>query len=135
MKPKTPKTTNKPVIGESIVTLGKTKKDNLVVNYLLLNMAKLMLANLNPDDKYTRLVQETADRAKTRLQASHTEDELAPIKLMSDTAVAMARKLARCEDVAQLEASLSYMQRLLEGEVYVVDDVANPEDHGLTPNV
>lgn len=125
----------RPVIGQTLLQLGATKKKNVVVNYLLLNMAKLMVATITPDDKFTKDVQKAADQTRRRLLASHSEDELKPIKIMNDTAVAMARKLANCDDVDRLQNYLEYMNRLLKNEVYVVEDVENPEEYGLKPNV
>lgn len=120
--------------GYEPVHLGATKKKNLLVNYVLTQMAVLMLSELRPDDKFTRSVQEAADKTRKRLQASHTEDELKPIKIMADTAVKMAEKLAACEDVDTLNACLNYMEELTAGRVMIMADVENPEAYGLTPN-
>ncbi|QHV97968.1 hypothetical protein [Spirosoma endbachense] len=125
----------RPVIGQSLLQLGATKKKNTVVNYLLLNMAKLMLTSVAADDKFTSAVKEAADKTKARLLASHTEEELKPIQIMNDVAIQMVRKLSQCESVDSLNACRHYMEELANNRVMIMENVENPEKYGLNPNV
>ena len=112
--------------------IGQTKKENLVVNYILLNMAKLMLANVAPDDKLTRMVRETAEEIKRRIQASHTEEELVPVKAMTEAAVAMARMLGQCKNIDALHRCRHYMDELAANRVLIMEDDLDIDTDALT---
>ncbi|WP_138993944.1 hypothetical protein [Larkinella sp. C7] len=116
------------------VAMGATKKKNLVVAYLLENMALTMLTEIRPNGRAAKLLVDAASEARRQLMTAHTPDEFAPILTMKNAAVLMARKLAGCEDVETLNTCLHYMEQLNEGKVMIMEDVADPEAYGLKPN-
>ncbi|SFD47546.1 hypothetical protein [Spirosoma endophyticum] len=117
---------------EQPIQLGATKKKNVVINYILQQMAVLMLAETRPDDKFTRAVQEAADKTRKRLLASHTEDELKPIMIMKDVAVGMALKLTTVESFDALNLCRHYMEELTAGRVIIMENDLDVDPDQLT---
>lgn len=115
--------------------MGATKRKNLVVAYVLENMAATMLATINPNGPLNKKLVDAAEETRKMLVSSLSPEEFRPIKLMRDAAVQMAHKLAGCDDVDMLDACLHYMEQLNEGKVMIIQEVANPEAYGLKPNV
>jgi hypothetical protein len=115
--------------------IGSTKKKNLVVAYILENMALTMLAEIKPDGPFSKLLVKAVEENRKKLVSFHSPDEFRPILTMRDAAVLMARKLAGCDNVETLNACLHYMEQLNEGKVMIMDDVENPEAYGLQANL
>lgn len=103
----------------------KTKTRNLAVSALLSRMAIRLLATDPSRDQ----LQKREDAHWNRLRTQLPEDEIKPIETAARIMSLLAGKLIDCQDVRQVELSLSYVKALVAGEVMIA------EDETMTTNV